>query len=138
MIRARGWEPPPRSTGTTPETAGIFSFFVLTPSCLPASDSFRRDVGKAVENLNPPLLYSVLDRAEKQVRPSGALLMGCVSFCPAGEGGKLGAEQSLFLIFPTAPDMSSSDSVLLWPERVFLQALDPRRLLGETEHLEHA
>lgn len=45
----------------------LFSF-VLKPSCLPASDSFRSDVGKAVENLNPPLLYSVLDRADKQVK----------------------------------------------------------------------
>lgn len=45
---------------------------------------------------------------------------------------------SVFLIFPTAPDMSSGDSLLLRPERIFLQALNPRRLLGETEHLEHA
>ncbi|NXD46085.1 WDR7 protein, partial [Copsychus sechellarum] len=41
--------------------------YKLPASCLPASDSFRRDVGKAVENLLPPLLYSVLDRAEKQL-----------------------------------------------------------------------
>uniref|UniRef100_A0A8B9TJ08 WD repeat-containing protein 7 n=1 Tax=Anas platyrhynchos TaxID=8839 RepID=A0A8B9TJ08_ANAPL len=41
--------------------------YKLPPSCLPASDSFRSDVGKAVENLNPPLLYSVLDRADKQL-----------------------------------------------------------------------
>uniref|UniRef100_A0A8C5TP49 WD repeat-containing protein 7 n=1 Tax=Malurus cyaneus samueli TaxID=2593467 RepID=A0A8C5TP49_9PASS len=41
--------------------------YKLPASCLPASDSFRRDVGKAVENLIPPLLYSVLDRAEKQL-----------------------------------------------------------------------
>ncbi|NXL16626.1 WDR7 protein, partial [Setophaga kirtlandii] len=41
--------------------------YKLPASCLPASDSFRRDVGKAVENLMPPLLYSVLDRAEKQL-----------------------------------------------------------------------
>ncbi|XP_056369770.1 WD repeat-containing protein 7 isoform X2 [Oenanthe melanoleuca] len=41
--------------------------YKLPASCLPASDSFRRDVGKAVENLNPPVLYSVLDRAEKQL-----------------------------------------------------------------------
>ncbi|KAJ7420096.1 WD repeat-containing protein 7 isoform X1 [Pitangus sulphuratus] len=41
--------------------------YKLPASCLPASDSFRRDVGKAVENLIPPLLYSVLDRADKQL-----------------------------------------------------------------------
>lgn len=59
-------------------------FFVLTCSCLPASDSFRRDVGKAVENLIPPLLYSMLDRADKQVHLFlWSFLMGCVRFCPA-------------------------------------------------------
>ncbi|XP_019387295.1 PREDICTED: WD repeat-containing protein 7 isoform X1 [Crocodylus porosus] len=41
--------------------------YKLPASCLPASDSFRSDVGKAVENLIPPLLYSVLDRANKQL-----------------------------------------------------------------------
>ncbi|XP_065512191.1 WD repeat-containing protein 7 isoform X1 [Caloenas nicobarica] len=41
--------------------------YKLPASCLPASDSFRRDVGKAVENVIPPLLYSVLDRADKQL-----------------------------------------------------------------------
>ncbi|XP_065717031.1 WD repeat-containing protein 7-like isoform X2 [Patagioenas fasciata] len=41
--------------------------YKLPASCLPASDSFRRDVGKAVENAIPPLLYSVLDRADKQL-----------------------------------------------------------------------
>nr|XP_009664455.1 PREDICTED: WD repeat-containing protein 7 [Struthio camelus australis] len=41
--------------------------YKLPASCLPASDSFRSGVGKAVENLIPPLLYSVLDRADKQL-----------------------------------------------------------------------
>ncbi|XP_073199708.1 WD repeat-containing protein 7 isoform X2 [Lepidochelys kempii] len=41
--------------------------YKLPASCLPASDTFRSDVGKAVENLIPPLLYSVLDRADKQL-----------------------------------------------------------------------
>ncbi|XP_030330791.1 WD repeat-containing protein 7 isoform X3 [Strigops habroptila] len=41
--------------------------YKLPASCLPASDSFRRDVGKAVENLIPPLLSSVVDRAEKEL-----------------------------------------------------------------------
>ncbi|XP_058720836.1 WD repeat-containing protein 7 isoform X2 [Poecile atricapillus] len=41
--------------------------YKLPASCLPASDSFRRDVGKALENPIPPLLSSVLDRAEKQL-----------------------------------------------------------------------
>lgn len=120
-------------------------FFVLTPSCLPASDSFRRDVGKAVESLNPPSLYSVLDRAEKQVHlhlwsfPDGL----CEVWSCLKEGSwELSTcfvdALRWFLIFPTAPHMSSSDSVLLWPEGVFLQALDPRRLLRETQPLEHS
>ncbi|XP_053151490.1 WD repeat-containing protein 7 isoform X5 [Hemicordylus capensis] len=37
--------------------------YELPASCLPASDSFRSDVGKVVENLNPPQLYCVVDRA---------------------------------------------------------------------------
>nr|XP_020655949.1 WD repeat-containing protein 7 [Pogona vitticeps] len=37
--------------------------YKLPPSCLPASDSFRSDVGKVVENLNPPQLHCVVDRA---------------------------------------------------------------------------
>ncbi|XP_069736490.1 WD repeat-containing protein 7 isoform X2 [Phaenicophaeus curvirostris] len=41
--------------------------YKLPASCLPASDSFRSDVGKAMENLIPPLLCSVLDRADKQL-----------------------------------------------------------------------
>ncbi|KAM8792905.1 WD repeat-containing protein 7 [Eudromia elegans] len=41
--------------------------YKLPASCLPASASFRSGVGKAVENLIPPLLYSVLDRADKQL-----------------------------------------------------------------------
>nr|XP_014425699.1 WD repeat-containing protein 7 isoform X2 [Pelodiscus sinensis] len=41
--------------------------YKLPASCLPASDTFRSDVGKAVENLIPPLLFSVLDRADKQL-----------------------------------------------------------------------
>ncbi|TFK01582.1 WD repeat-containing protein 7 [Platysternon megacephalum] len=41
--------------------------YKLPASCLPASDTFRSDVGKPVENLIPPLLFSVLDRADKQL-----------------------------------------------------------------------
>ncbi|XP_044287187.1 WD repeat-containing protein 7 isoform X3 [Varanus komodoensis] len=37
--------------------------YKLPASCLPASDSFRSDVGKVVENLNPPQLYCVVERA---------------------------------------------------------------------------
>ncbi|XP_061471082.1 WD repeat-containing protein 7 isoform X2 [Rhineura floridana] len=37
--------------------------YKLPASCLPASDSFRSDVGKVVENLNPPQLHCVVDRA---------------------------------------------------------------------------
>ncbi|XP_010023262.1 PREDICTED: WD repeat-containing protein 7-like, partial [Nestor notabilis] len=41
--------------------------YKLPASCLPASDSFRSDVGKAVENLVPPLLSNVLDRATQEL-----------------------------------------------------------------------
>ncbi|XP_054035262.1 WD repeat-containing protein 7 [Dryobates pubescens] len=41
--------------------------YKLPASCLPASDSFRRDVGKALESPIPPLLSSVLDRAHEQL-----------------------------------------------------------------------
>ena len=40
----------------------------LTFSCLPASDSFRSDVGKAVENLIPPVQHRFLARTDKEVR----------------------------------------------------------------------
>ncbi|XP_063151866.1 WD repeat-containing protein 7 isoform X1 [Candoia aspera] len=38
--------------------------YKLPASCLPASKSFRSDVGKVVENLNPPQLYCVVDQGE--------------------------------------------------------------------------
>ncbi|XP_055519748.1 WD repeat-containing protein 7 isoform X1 [Leucoraja erinacea] len=42
------------------------SFIYLLPSsCLPASESFRSNVGKAIENSIPPLLYNVLDWKDK-------------------------------------------------------------------------
>uniref|UniRef100_A0A5F9DR95 WD repeat domain 7 n=1 Tax=Oryctolagus cuniculus TaxID=9986 RepID=A0A5F9DR95_RABIT len=41
--------------------------YKLPASCLPASDSFRSDVGKAVENLIPPVQYSLLDRKDKEL-----------------------------------------------------------------------
>lgn len=40
-------------------------------------------------------------------------------------------------LFP-ATDLSSSDSVLLWPWAVFLQAVGAGRLLGQAVHLERA
>ncbi|XP_078280042.1 WD repeat-containing protein 7 isoform X3 [Rhinoraja longicauda] len=44
------------------------SFIYLLPSsCLPASDLFRRNVGKAIENSIPPLLYNVLDWKDKSL-----------------------------------------------------------------------
>lgn len=44
------------------------SFIYLLPSsCLPASESFRSNVGKAIENSIPPLLYNVLDWKDKSV-----------------------------------------------------------------------
>ncbi|XP_038646492.1 WD repeat-containing protein 7 isoform X5 [Scyliorhinus canicula] len=39
----------------------------LPSSCLPASESFRSNVGKAIENSIPPLLYHVLDRKDKSL-----------------------------------------------------------------------
>lgn len=42
-------------------------YIFLIFSCLPASDSFRSDVGKAVENLIPPVQHSLLDRTDKEV-----------------------------------------------------------------------
>ncbi|XP_078530981.1 WD repeat-containing protein 7 isoform X2 [Lissotriton helveticus] len=41
--------------------------YKLPASCLPASDSFRRDVGKAIENSIAPMIFSVVDRADKQL-----------------------------------------------------------------------
>ncbi|XP_061299953.1 WD repeat-containing protein 7-like [Pezoporus flaviventris] len=41
--------------------------YALPSSCLPASDSFRRDVGKGVENLIPPSLIRVLERPEQEL-----------------------------------------------------------------------
>uniref|UniRef100_A0A8C0MQN7 WD repeat domain 7 n=2 Tax=Canis lupus familiaris TaxID=9615 RepID=A0A8C0MQN7_CANLF len=41
--------------------------YKLPASCLPASDSFRSDVGKAVENLIPPVQHSLLDRTDKEL-----------------------------------------------------------------------
>ncbi|CAH7028608.1 Wdr7 [Phodopus roborovskii] len=41
--------------------------YKLPASCLPASDSFRSDVGKAVENLIPPVQHSLLDKKDKEL-----------------------------------------------------------------------
>lgn len=38
-------------------------------SCLPASEHFRSDVGKTKEGSIPPLVYSIADHSDKQVRP---------------------------------------------------------------------
>ncbi|XP_058851377.1 WD repeat-containing protein 7-like isoform X2 [Acipenser ruthenus] len=46
---------------------GCSYIYKLPASCLPASESFRSDVGKAAEGSVPPLLYNVLDRKDKQV-----------------------------------------------------------------------
>ncbi|XP_041436121.1 WD repeat domain 7 L homeolog isoform X3 [Xenopus laevis] len=39
----------------------------LPASCIPASDTFRSDVGKAIENSIPPLLYSIMPKEDKQL-----------------------------------------------------------------------
>ncbi|XP_060707861.1 WD repeat-containing protein 7 isoform X2 [Hemiscyllium ocellatum] len=41
--------------------------YQLPPSCLPASESFRSNVGKAIENSIPPLLFKVLDWKDKSL-----------------------------------------------------------------------
>ncbi|XP_058851390.1 WD repeat-containing protein 7-like isoform X4 [Acipenser ruthenus] len=46
---------------------GCSYIYKLPASCLPASESFRSDVGKAAEGSVPPLLYNVLDRKDKQL-----------------------------------------------------------------------
>ncbi|XP_062984289.1 WD repeat-containing protein 7 isoform X1 [Elgaria multicarinata webbii] len=48
--------------------------YKLPASCLPASDSFRSDVGKVVETLTPPQLYCVVERA---VEKADKLLLIC-------------------------------------------------------------
>ncbi|XP_017946256.1 WD repeat-containing protein 7 isoform X2 [Xenopus tropicalis] len=40
--------------------------YKLPASCIPASDTFRIDVGKAIENSIPPLLYSVMPKEDTQ------------------------------------------------------------------------
>ncbi|XP_072108336.1 WD repeat-containing protein 7 isoform X1 [Mobula birostris] len=44
---------------------GSSFIYQLPSSCLPASESFRSNVGKAIENSIPPLLYNVSDRKDK-------------------------------------------------------------------------
>uniref|UniRef100_A0A4W3HEQ0 WD repeat domain 7 n=1 Tax=Callorhinchus milii TaxID=7868 RepID=A0A4W3HEQ0_CALMI len=46
---------------------GSSFMYQLPSSCLPASESFRSDVGKAIENSIPPLLFNVLDRKDKSL-----------------------------------------------------------------------
>ncbi|XP_018100050.1 WD repeat-containing protein 7 isoform X3 [Xenopus laevis] len=41
--------------------------YKLPASCIPASDTFRSDVGKAIENSIPPLLYSVMPKEDRQL-----------------------------------------------------------------------
>ncbi|XP_070792076.1 WD repeat-containing protein 7 isoform X1 [Pituophis catenifer annectens] len=40
--------------------------YKLPASCLPASKSFRSDVGKVIENLSPPQLYCTVDQGEQK------------------------------------------------------------------------
>ncbi|KAG2466265.1 AT8B3 ATPase, partial [Polypterus senegalus] len=46
---------------------GCSYIYKLPASCLPASESFRSDVGKTAESPIPPLLCSILDRKDKQL-----------------------------------------------------------------------
>ncbi|XP_072108337.1 WD repeat-containing protein 7 isoform X2 [Mobula birostris] len=46
---------------------GSSFIYQLPSSCLPASESFRSNVGKAIENSIPPLLYNVSDRKDKSL-----------------------------------------------------------------------
>ncbi|XP_028336615.1 WD repeat-containing protein 7 isoform X6 [Physeter macrocephalus] len=57
--------------------------YKLPASCLPASDSFRSDVGKAVENLVPPVQHSLLDRTDKELLicpPVTRFFYGCKEY----------------------------------------------------------
>lgn len=57
--------------------------YKLPASCLPASDSFRSDVGKAVENLIPPVQHSLLDRTDKELLicpPVTRFFYGCKEY----------------------------------------------------------
>nr|XP_058895421.1 WD repeat-containing protein 7 isoform X6 [Kogia breviceps] len=57
--------------------------YKLPASCLPASDSFRSDVGKAVENLVPPVQHSFLDRTDKELLicpPVTRFFYGCKEY----------------------------------------------------------
>nr|XP_014343100.1 PREDICTED: WD repeat-containing protein 7 [Latimeria chalumnae] len=46
---------------------GCIFIYKLPASCQPASESFRSDIGKTVENSVPPLLFSVLNRKDDKV-----------------------------------------------------------------------
>uniref|UniRef100_A0A3P8YFW5 WDR72-like alpha-solenoid domain-containing protein n=1 Tax=Esox lucius TaxID=8010 RepID=A0A3P8YFW5_ESOLU len=46
---------------------GSSYIYKLPASCLPASEHFRSDVGKATEGSIPPLVYSIADRVDKQL-----------------------------------------------------------------------
>uniref|UniRef100_A0A8C6GJ01 WD repeat-containing protein 7 n=1 Tax=Mus spicilegus TaxID=10103 RepID=A0A8C6GJ01_MUSSI len=57
--------------------------YKLPASCLPASDSFRSDVGKAVENLIPPVQHSLLDQKDKELvicPPVTRFFYGCKEY----------------------------------------------------------
>ncbi|XP_072430052.1 WD repeat-containing protein 7 isoform X4 [Chiloscyllium punctatum] len=58
--------------------------YQLPPSCLPASESFRSNVGKAIENSIPPLLFKVLDWKDKSLLicpPVTRFFYGCREPC---------------------------------------------------------
>ncbi|XP_041914842.1 WD repeat-containing protein 7 isoform X3 [Alosa sapidissima] len=46
---------------------GCSYIYKLPASCLPASEHFRSDIGKTTEGSIPPLVYSIADRADKQL-----------------------------------------------------------------------
>ncbi|XP_023684469.1 WD repeat-containing protein 7 isoform X2 [Paramormyrops kingsleyae] len=46
---------------------GCSYIYQLPASCLPASKHFRSDVGKTAESTIPPVVYSIADRADKQL-----------------------------------------------------------------------
>ncbi|KAI2651660.1 WD repeat-containing protein 7 [Labeo rohita] len=46
---------------------GCSYIYKLPASCLPASEHFRSNVGKKAEGSIPPLVYSIADRADKQL-----------------------------------------------------------------------
>ncbi|XP_053304170.1 WD repeat-containing protein 7 isoform X2 [Spea bombifrons] len=79
--------------------------YKLPASCIPASDSFRIDVGKAIENAIPPLLYSVMPKEDKQDQGSCDVeaevrIPACERLCDRSQVRELYTPQTLCRVRP--------------------------------------